>query len=75
VQIVSVGIDLGKTTFHLVAIGEAARCWCGRSSPNDSYAATDVHRKYADVANRAWRHVPEHIFWDARCGSKAMMCA
>jgi hypothetical protein len=24
---ISVGIDLGKTTFHLVALGEPATCW------------------------------------------------
>ena len=35
-QIASVGIDLGKTTFHLVALGVAGKCWCERSSRNNS---------------------------------------
>ena len=31
-QIHSVGIDLGKTTFHLVALGAAGKVSSGRSS-------------------------------------------
>jgi hypothetical protein len=36
-QIHSVGIDLGKTTFHLVALERPARYSSGRSSLSDSY--------------------------------------
>ena len=32
-HIASIGIDLGKTTFHLVALGERKRFWFARSSP------------------------------------------
>lgn len=36
-QIHSVGIDLGKTTFHLVALGAAGNVLVRRSSLSDSY--------------------------------------
>ena len=35
-QIHSVGIDLGKTTFHLVALGAAGKVLYGRNSPKGS---------------------------------------
>ena len=49
-QIHSVGIDLGKTTFHLVALGVAGKVLLRKKYAT---AAADVHRKYADVADRS----------------------
>ena len=69
-QIHSVGIDLGKTTFHLVALGAAGAC----EEEVHATTAADVHRKHADVADWAG-HVREHIFLGrALPGFKAMMC-
>jgi hypothetical protein len=48
-QIHSVGIDLGKTTFHLVALGAAAKVLVKKSH---TAPAADVHREPADFADR-----------------------
>ena len=50
-EIVSVGIDLGKTTFHLVALG-ASRQGAGAEEIH-SEAASDIYREHAGVADRA----------------------
>ena len=39
-QIKSIGIDLGKTTFHLVALGTRSQVVIRRSSPVPSYWST-----------------------------------
>jgi transposase len=49
-QIHSVGIDLGKTTFHLVALGRSRQG--AREEEVHAEAAADVHREHADFADR-----------------------
>jgi hypothetical protein len=46
-QIHSVGIDLGKTTFHLVALGAAGT----REEEVHTAAVADFHREHGDVAD------------------------
>ena len=41
-QIRSIGIDLGKTTFHLVALGRARQGACAQEVHAE--AAADLHR-------------------------------
>ena len=36
-QIASIGIDLDKTTFHLMALGERNKVWFARSSHVSRY--------------------------------------
>ncbi len=50
-QIVSVGIDLGKTTFHLVALGAAGKVLVRKKFTQRQLLI--VHRKHADIADRA----------------------
>jgi transposase len=49
-QIHSVGIDLGKTTFNLVALGAAGKVLVKKKF--NAAPATDVHREHADFADR-----------------------
>lgn len=50
-QIASVGIDLGKTTFHLVALGVAGTVLVRKKFTQRQLL--DIHRQHADVADRA----------------------
>ena len=49
-QIHSVGIDLGKTTFHLVALGAAGKVLVRKKFTQR--AAAHVYREHADFADR-----------------------
>ena len=49
-QIHSVGIDLGKTTFHLVALGAAGKVLVKKKFAE---AVADLHGQPADVADWA----------------------
>ncbi len=49
-QIHSIGIDLGKTTFHLVALG-SSRQGAGEEEVH-SEAVAGLHREHADFADR-----------------------
>ena len=69
-QVVSVGIDLGKTTFHLVALGAA-----GKVLVRKKFTQRQLLTYTANVqTSLIGRHVPAHIISDVRCGSRAMMC-
>ena len=70
-QIHSVGVDLDKTTFHLVALGAVGKVLVRK---NVLTAATaGVHREHADVADRFGGLFRSH-FLGLPCVSKAMMC-
>ena len=49
-QILSVGIDLGKTTFHLVALSAAGKVLVRKKFTAE--AAHHLHRKHADSLDR-----------------------
>jgi hypothetical protein len=49
-QIHSVGIDLGKTTFHLVALGAAGKVLVKKKFTQRQSVV--VHREHADIADR-----------------------
>ena len=57
-QIHSVGVDLDKTTFHLVALGAAGKVLVRKNIVTTATAG--VHREHADVADRLgslfWTH-------------------
>lgn len=57
-QIRSVGIELGKTTFHLVALR-----YIGQGSGEEEVhteAVAELHGEHADFADR-----PRSLFWSA----------
>jgi hypothetical protein len=49
-QIRSVGIDLGKTTFHLVALGAAGKVLVRKKVHAEAVAG--LHREHADLSDR-----------------------
>ncbi len=57
-QIHSIGIDLGKTTFHLVALGAAGKVLVKKKFYTE--AAAGLHGQPADFACR-----PRSLFWSA----------
>jgi len=50
-HIASIGIDLGKTTFHLVALGERNKVLVSKKVL--TCTAANVHRRRARIADRA----------------------
>ena len=60
-QIHPVGIDLGKTTFHLVALGAAGKVLVRKNIVTTATAG--VHREHADVADRFGS-----LFWSPLSG-------
>jgi transposase len=70
-QIVSVGIDLGKTTFHLVALGVAGKVLVRKKFTQRQLLTYTANMQTSLIGLEA---CSEPIFSDARCGSKAMMC-
>ena len=70
-EIHAIGIDLGKTLFHLVGVdangGVVVRKRCSRTQLLTYTANVRVHRS-------GWRLVVERIFWVELCARKAMMC-
>ena len=69
-QIRSVGIDLGKTAFHLVALGAA-----GKVLIKKKFTRKQLLTYTARPAGPAWRPVLERTSSGERFGSKATMCA
>jgi hypothetical protein len=67
-QIHSVGIDLGKTTFHLVALGAA-----GKVLVKKKFTQRQLLTYTANIQTSliAWKPVQERTFWDGHCGSRA----
>jgi hypothetical protein len=49
-HIASIGIDLGKTTFHLVALGEHNKIYCARIL---THAVAGLHRQPTRFAGRS----------------------
>jgi transposase len=72
-QIVSVGIDLGKTTFHLVALGVAGKVLVRKKFTQRQLLTYTANMQTALIGLEACSG--GRIFSDARCASKAMMCA
>src|SRR5215467_4522676 len=66
-HIASIGIDLGKTTFHLVALGEHNKV----VDPEEvlTGAAIGLYREPASRSS-AWKPVPERTSWEPHCENK-----
>jgi hypothetical protein len=67
-QIDSVGIDLGKTTFHLVALGTAGKVLARRKFTQKTVAG--LHREHADLADRPGRRALAPTSSAGRCASR-----
>ena len=63
-QIRSVGIDLGKTTYHLVALGDNGKVLLKKKFTQLAAMIT-VHSEPADLARLGWRRVPGAHFLQA----------
>jgi hypothetical protein len=70
-QIHSVGIDLGKTTFHLVALGAAGNVLIKKKFTQRQLLTYTANMQTSLVGLEA---CSGHIFSDGHCASKAMMC-
>jgi transposase len=66
-QVHSVGIDLSKTAFHLVA--QPVRCFCGRSFSQKQFTTFTANMQTSSIG---WRHVQERTSLDVCCANKAM---
>jgi transposase len=71
-QIVSVGIDLGKTTFHLVALGAAGKVLVRKKFTQRQLLMTYTANMQTSLIGL--EACSRAHFWDSRCGSKAMTC-
>ena len=70
-QIHSVGIDLGKATFHLVALGAAGKVLVRKKFSQQQLLAYTANMPTSLIG---WKPVLEPAFWAVPCVSKAMMC-
>jgi len=70
-HIASVGIGLGKSTFHLVALGEPSCLW------KTSYERETLPwpiRRIGCPRSSALRRVPEHTLWGPHYENKVTKC-
>ena len=68
-QIRSIGIDLGKTTFHLVGLGERGKSVIRKKLSRKQLLAflpPICRHHWSD-----WRRAPDRIFWGVLFRSKA----
>jgi hypothetical protein len=68
-QIRSVGIDLGKTTFHLVALGDSGKILLRKKFSQKQLIIFTANMQTALIG---WRRVPERTSWDGLFVNKAM---
>ena len=70
-QLQAIGIDLGKSLFHLVGVDEmgnvVVRKRCSRTQLLAYTANLEVQRIGMEAG-------ADHIFWHGPCGSKGTMC-
>jgi hypothetical protein len=69
-QIHTVGIDLGKTTFHLVALGAAAKVLVRKKFNRKQLLVYTANMPASLIGLESCSGL---IFSDAHCASKAMM--
>jgi len=70
-HIASIGIDLGKTSFHLVALGERNKVLLRKKfSPRNCWPTPRTCRPRSS----GLRRVPEHTFWEPHCENKVTRC-
>jgi len=63
-QIRSVGIDLGKTTFHLVALGDNGEVLLKKKFTQKQLIKFTANLQTSLIG---WRHVLELTFWAVHC--------
>jgi len=68
----TIGIDLGKTVFHLVGLNLRGEVVVRKKfSPQTT---DSLHRELACRIELAWKPAGEPIFWDGHCASRGMRC-
>jgi transposase len=70
-QIHSVGVDLDKTTFHLVALGAASKVLVRKKFSQQQLLAYTANMPTSLIDLEACSGA---TFWGVPCVSKAMMC-
>ena len=68
-QIRSVGLDLGKTTFHLVALGDQGKVLIRKKFNQKQLIAFTANLQTSLIGGRPARG---RTFWVARCERKVM---
>jgi transposase len=69
-QIRSVGIDLGKTSFHLVALGDKGKVLLKKKFTQKQLITFTANLQTSLIGME--RHVLEHTFLAVPCENKAM---
>ena len=69
-QIRSVGIDLGKTSFHLVALGDNGKVLLKKKFTQKQLITFTANLQTSLIG---WRHVLEHTFWPVPYERRVMM--
>jgi transposase len=67
-QIRSVGIDLGKTTFHLMALGDNGKVLLKKKFTQRQLITFTANLQ----TTLTWKHVPERSFFVVLCVNRAM---
>ena len=71
VQIKSIGIDLGKTTFHLIALGARSQVVIRKK-----FSRTQLLEYTTNLPPTliGWRQEWGRISWDERCANRGTRC-
>ena len=70
-NIASIGIDIGKTTFHLVAFGEHGRILLRRKFSRSQLLAYTANLPASLIG---WRHARERTSWAPHYANKGTRC-
>jgi hypothetical protein len=70
-HIASIGIDLGKTTFHLVALGEHNKILLRKKFSRTQLLAYTANLPASLIG---LRHVREHTSWEPHSENKGTRC-
>ena len=72
-ELFTLGIDLGKTTFHLVGMNQRGEVVLRKRFSRTQTVA--LFREPEGGADGCWKHAEGHVFWGERCESRGMRCA
>ena len=71
-QIKLIGIDLGKTTFHLIALGERSQVVTRKKFSRSQLLEYTANLPASLIGMKAGEG---RIFWDVPCANRGMRCA
>jgi hypothetical protein len=74
-QIKSIAIDLGKTTFHLVALGIHSQVLVRKKLSRPQLLAYTANLPSSLIGISGWRPGWDRTFWGELCASRGTRCA